>query len=92
MEWLDQGVHSIGVFLSRFLEPLAIGVEMLNDSVRRQLEQFGVPFQWQVSVVSILWTLVLFMLLRTLTGWVRLLAVAFVAIALVKIYGYLPSV
>ena len=91
MGWFEQTVHDFAVFLSRILEPLAVGVDIVNRSVHHQLGALGVPFGWQATIVSVLWALVVFMVVRTLSGWARLVAMTLFAVSMAKLFGFLPG-
>ncbi len=91
MDWLEQAVQDLAALLSRLLDPVAIGVEVVNSIVKHQLAVFGMPLNWQATVIPSLWALVLLLTLRTLTGWARIVAIVVVVVSLTKIFGFLPE-
>jgi hypothetical protein len=68
-----------------------IGIDFVDRTIQHQLTLAGVPFRWQSVIVTALWTLVLFMLVRSVRGWVRLATLVVVSVVLAKVYGILPS-
>ena len=91
MDWFETTLRRLGAQLSNLLIPVAWGLERLHAAMRQQMEAVGVPFEWQRPVLNAFWALVLFMAVRSLSGWLRLLAVVFAAVVLAKVYGLLPG-
>jgi hypothetical protein len=91
MGWFEQSVNDFGGYLSRVLTPVTIGIDFVDRTIQHQLTLAGVPFRWQSVIVTALWTLVLFMLVRSVRGWVRLATLVVVSVVLAKVYGILPS-
>jgi hypothetical protein len=66
--------------------PLGL-LRQLGALVRRQLAVFRVPWEYHDWIVIGLWVLVLFVLLRALGGWLRLLVLLLAAALIARAYG-----
>ena len=91
MEWLDRTVHTMVLTLSRMLDPVMVVIARVNYEIRHTADLIGAPYDWQRFIVIGFWTLILFMLMRTTTRWLRLVVVILAAIVLAKVHGYLPG-
>ena len=91
MDWLETTLHRLAGQLARLLDPLMVGLDRLGFEIRRQLDAVGVPYGWQSWIVTGLWVVVLAMMLRTLTGWLRLVLLLMAAVVLARAYGVLPG-
>ena len=91
MDWLEGALHRAAQQLSGLLNPVLFALERLGGLIRQQLDEFGVPYDWQRPMITVAWVLVLFMVVRTLAGWLRLIAIVVAAVILAKVYGFLPG-
>ena len=91
MDWIEGGLQRLAARLSQMLDPPAAGLERFGLLIRRYLGEVGVPYDWHGTVIILLWILVLGMVLRTLTSWLRLFVAVAAALLLAKVYGVLPG-
>ncbi len=90
MELLNRIVSTIALGLSRLLDPAMPPLERLDLFLRQQLTVLHVAYEWQVSVITAGWVIVLFLVFRALRGAARIIYVLLLAAVLMKIYGVLP--
>lgn len=90
MDQVESVLRSVLVQLCRLLDPLIALLAQLEAAVRAQLTQFGVPYQWLGPIVAAAWVIVVFMLVRIVPGWLRMVVLLVVALVLLRIYGMLP--
>lgn len=90
MDLVNHIVFIIGFGMSRLLEPAMGPMDTFNAFLRQQLALAHVPYEWQGSVVTAGWVIVLFLVFRALQGFLRVVFVLLTAAVLAKIYGILP--
>ena len=90
MEELRRTLDRAGSMLSRLLDVPMEGLRQAGDVIRRQLGVFHVPWEYHAWIVTGAWVLALFILLRSVGGWVRLLVLLLAAALIAKGYGLLP--
>jgi hypothetical protein len=90
LELLNRIVSTIALGLSRLLDPAMPPLERLDLFLRQQLTVLHVAYEWQVSVITAGWVIVLFLVFRALRGAARIIYVLLLAAVLMKIYGVLP--
>ena len=91
MDGFEVLLQRVAVALSRLLDPVDGALQQLGLSLRSQMDALGIPFNWQGTVLTLVWLLILGMVVRTLTGWWRLGAVVIALLVLAKVYGMLPG-
>ena len=91
MYQVEKLLREIAIVLSRLLDPVLAGLDHLGSLIRRQFDQWGMPFQWQQPAVTALWVIALLLLLRAFDGWIRAVIVVVVAIFLLRAWGYIPG-
>ena len=85
-EWLARMAGAV----SHLLEPIVFLLDRLHGEVRGQLELLHVPFRWRQPIITGAWVLALFLLVRTLQGWVRVVALVLILLVLFKLYDFMP--
>ena len=90
MDQVERALHSFLALLSAMLEPVTWSLERARYSIIQQFDRIGVPYRWQDVIITVAWVLIVLMTLRTLTGWLRLVAIVLVALVLGRVYGVLP--
>ncbi len=90
MELLNSIVSTLAFGISRLLEPAMGALEQLDFFLRQQLSTVHVPYQYQGTVITIGWAIVLFLVFRALGGAARIIFVLLAALVLAKVYGVLP--
>ncbi len=91
MDGFETTLQRFAAWLSHLLQPIEQGLQQLGLSLRVQMDAAGVPAGWQGPLLTCGWLLILAMVVRTLVGWWRLLAVVAAAVVLAKMYGVLPG-
>ena len=91
-DWLSDLLHTLLVGISRALGPVAGWIDGVNFDAERRMDGFGVPLAWQGWIVAAVWAVVLLGLVWLLRGRWRVLAVAVIAVVLVRYFGVLPGV
>ena len=91
MDRFEHALQTGAVALSKALDPVASALTRLHFYIRSQLTAFRVPPSWHDGIVIALWVVLLFMVFRLLTGWLRLLALIGTLLVVAKMWGYLPG-
>ncbi len=91
-------MNAIGQWLVRFaaavshlLEPVVFMLERLQVELRQGLDRLYVPYEWRQPIITASWVLVLYMLVRTLQGWARAVALVLILLVLAKLYEFMPA-
>ncbi len=90
MDLINHIVFVIALGMSRLLEPAMGPMDQFHAFLRQQLAVTHVPYEWQGSVITAAWVIVLFLVFRTLQGFMRAAFVLLTAVILAKVYGILP--
>lgn len=92
MDSIRSALHAIAVFLSTILDPLIDVLTVGGTAVRRFLDSNNIPLVVQPVLVAGCWLVLILVLIRFLRGFTRLLALALVALLLLRIYRVLPDI
>ncbi len=90
MDPLEHALLVAVVAVSHALDPVVAGIGRLNSYIHSQLFFLAIPLVWHDGIVAALWVVMLFMLFRTLTGWLRLVMLMCTILVVAKMWGYLP--
>ena len=91
MDRLEHLLLTAVIAVSQVLDPVVTGLKRLNFYMHNQMTFFNVPLSWHDGIIAIAWIVVLFMLFRLLTGWLRLAMLVCTALIVSKMWGYLPG-
>ena len=90
MESITTPLHSLFILLTRLFDPLMTTIARFNFFVDQQLIAWGTPILWRPWLLALLWTLILALMVRLVSGWLRLVLLIFIAIVLARVYGVMP--
>lgn len=91
MEELTRALYVVVGAISRLLDPVLIAIDEIGFYLRQQLSNLRIRYDWQFTIILVLWVVLILTLIRFLQGWYRIVLVVFVALVLAKIYGLFPS-
>ena len=91
MDRFEHALQAAAGALSQALDPVSSALTRLHFYIHSQLTAFKVPLGWHDGIIIALWVLLLLMVFRLLTGWLRLVMLIGTLLVVAKMWGYLPG-
>lgn len=91
MDQIERSLRAVVLAVSNLLDPVLGWLDRLHSILRHQLSLARVPVDLHAGIIAALWVVVLFILFRILSGWLRVVMLVCTAVVVAKVYGLLPG-